>query len=264
MKKYITTIAFVATLLVPQFAHADILTGLVGWYTFDEGSGSTAHDSSGNANTATVNGASWIAGKIGTHALSFNGSGNNVLTPIYNLTNASGTISWWMNPSSAYNSGTVRAIWGQFVSSPYSEMSCQVYSDNNWYCGFSSTTDRRVTLAASGSNYIQGSWNFYTFTWTSTSSALYMNGSVIGTNGTAPNPSLVSSDFTIGEQGYGYSTYFLGDIDDFRIYNRALSTSDIIQLYNYTAPVTSPFFNQFRLGIGKILRIAKGIKLTIN
>ncbi len=46
--------------------------GLVGWWRFDEGSGTIAGDSSGNGNNGTIYGATWVAGKYG-QALSFDG-----------------------------------------------------------------------------------------------------------------------------------------------------------------------------------------------
>src|SRR5713226_1960724 len=49
-------------------------TGLVAAYAFNEGSGSTATDSSGNGNTGTISGATWTtSGRFGG-ALSFNGA----------------------------------------------------------------------------------------------------------------------------------------------------------------------------------------------
>jgi hypothetical protein len=47
-------------------------TGLAA-YSFDAGSGSTAADSSGNGNTGTISGATWVTGKHG-YGLAFNGS----------------------------------------------------------------------------------------------------------------------------------------------------------------------------------------------
>ena len=55
-----------------------ILNGLVGWWKFDEGSGTVAYDSSGNDLDGTTNGnPPWVSGKIGG-ALSFNGSNQYV------------------------------------------------------------------------------------------------------------------------------------------------------------------------------------------
>ena len=59
---------------IPQTVNAAAPTnGLVGYWNFDEGSGMTAGDSSpdatvggaGNGNNGTINGASWVGGKVG-------------------------------------------------------------------------------------------------------------------------------------------------------------------------------------------------------
>ncbi len=56
-------------------------SGLAGYWTFDEGSGTSAGDSSGNGHTATlVNGPSWVSGKIGD-AVSADGVNDYVSIP---------------------------------------------------------------------------------------------------------------------------------------------------------------------------------------
>jgi hypothetical protein len=55
----------------------------VGYWKFDEGSGTTALDSSGNGNTGTLmNGPQWIDGKIGK-ALQFHGIDDYVEMPYH-------------------------------------------------------------------------------------------------------------------------------------------------------------------------------------
>src|ERR1041385_7221686 len=50
--------------------------GLVAAYSFDEGSGTTVNDFSGNGNTGTISGATWTTlGKF-SNAMRFNGSTN--------------------------------------------------------------------------------------------------------------------------------------------------------------------------------------------
>ncbi len=75
----------------PHFVHAT--TGLIGHWTFDEGLGTTAGDSSGNNLTGTISGATWTTGKI-SKALNFNGTDNYVNVgspaPITNLN----TFTW--------------------------------------------------------------------------------------------------------------------------------------------------------------------------
>src|SRR6185295_4626702 len=76
-------------------------SGLVAAYAFDEGSGSTVSDASGNGNTGTISGATWSsAGKYGS-ALSFNGSSGRVTIPnASSLQLSSGmTLEAWVNPA---------------------------------------------------------------------------------------------------------------------------------------------------------------------
>ena len=73
------------------------LPGLVGYWTFDEGSGATAADSSGNGYTAALTGATWAPGEYGD-AVSGSGSAQYVTIPAINLTGKSAvTISMWVN-----------------------------------------------------------------------------------------------------------------------------------------------------------------------
>jgi hypothetical protein len=71
--------------------------GLIGYWNFDEGSGSIAHDSSVSGYNATVNGAAWTTGKINS-GLSFNGTTNYAVTANIALGN-SFSVSAWVNPA---------------------------------------------------------------------------------------------------------------------------------------------------------------------
>jgi hypothetical protein len=79
-------------LLLPTGAYAqDITSGLVGHWTFNEGSGTVAGDSSGLWNTGTlINGPVWSTGKIGG-ALDFDGSDDYISTG--NFIEDTGTLS---------------------------------------------------------------------------------------------------------------------------------------------------------------------------
>ncbi len=66
-------------------------SSVVGWWKFDEGSGTTTLDSSGNGNDGTIYGATWIAGKYG-NALQFDGVDDYVEVPYSSILDISGTI----------------------------------------------------------------------------------------------------------------------------------------------------------------------------
>ena len=71
-----------------------------GYWSFDEGSGVAAQDSSGNGNHGAIKGAvSWTEGKSGS-ALSFNGGSDRVLVPdaaSLDITDQI-TIAAWIKP----------------------------------------------------------------------------------------------------------------------------------------------------------------------
>ena len=70
--------------------------GLVGYWSFDDGTGTQATDFSGNGNTITTN-ASWVSGEH-NKALSFDGSSQAAQTasPI-NFNSSIITVSFWLN-----------------------------------------------------------------------------------------------------------------------------------------------------------------------
>ncbi len=90
--------------------------GLVTYWTFDEGSGTTANDSSGSGNKGTLfNNPTWTTGKI-NGALSFNGVNNYVSTPALNLaaTRAVTVALWFNHTASPRSGGCAVQIDGQF------------------------------------------------------------------------------------------------------------------------------------------------------
>src|SRR5262245_14905171 len=79
-------------------------SGLVAYWKFDEGSGTTVADASGNGNKGTlVNEPLWTAGRVG-NALYFDGINDNITVPDSNSLDLSNsfTLSAWVNPASTF------------------------------------------------------------------------------------------------------------------------------------------------------------------
>ncbi|MGD8501320.1 MAG: hypothetical protein PVJ86_11775, partial [Phycisphaerales bacterium] len=90
---YLIPFALVLGLTLTSTASAD----LVAWWRFDDGSGTTAVDSSGNGNDGVLEGgAQWVDGQIGG-AIQFNGSNARVVAPHIPLDSQSFTIMMWVN-----------------------------------------------------------------------------------------------------------------------------------------------------------------------
>ena len=95
-KKLAYLISSVVVLIVAHSASA----GLVGHWTFDEGSGTVATDSSSKGNDGTVMGdATWVAGQMGSSSLNFDDSDDIVIIPDDTSLDIGGalTISLWVN-----------------------------------------------------------------------------------------------------------------------------------------------------------------------
>lgn len=204
--------------------------GLIGFWPLTEGGGAVGVDISPCRRNAThvldPQRRNWRTGR----AISYNGSSQYSSVPVKDLSFASGSVSWWQNTTAAYNSGTIRAMWG--VVTGAGEFTAQVYFTDQWAVGWrNGGTDSRIGFAASATNWPTNSTNHYAFTWDATGSYLYLNGSLIGSTATAPATVNLNDNFAIGAQGVGYGTFFPGAISNFRILNRRLRLTEIQRLY---------------------------------
>jgi hypothetical protein len=210
----------------------DITTGLVGHWSFDN----TAQDSSGNANHATLTGSpTYTTGKVGTGALSLNGTSQYAQAPDANTLDLSNpfTLSAWVNPSVALS---------DFRSILVKNYTYFLYGSVSSYCGAGS-----VLGGFGGGTVCQASplpantWTHLALTYNGSTLALYRNGNPtpVVTASATGTPTNTTGTLQIGASQYG--EYFNGKIDDVRVYNRALSGMDIQALYTripYTAPQT--------------------------
>jgi hypothetical protein len=203
-------------------------SGLVGYWKFDEGSGTTATDSSGHNNTGTlINGPTWTTGKVG-NALSFDGVDDYVST----LSNTSlspsiATISVWIKPNATQSTNT-RIINIQDTSGKNYDLSILQSSYKidfvNWNGSYAS-----VDLAST-SAVPPNEWTHIVVVVGNQNNRLYING-VLEASSTSSSTQPGSSILSIGRH-LTAGWYFNGFIDEVAIYNRALSTSEISVIYN--------------------------------
>ena len=201
--------------------------------TFDESSGTTAADATGNGHTGTlVGGASRTVGKSG-NAVLLDGSTGYVSLPNDIVEDISDfTIAAWVYRNSAttkywerifdFGSGTGRYM----MLTP---------TGTNGNVNFSITLNgyhnqRQVTGTAPVPT---GQWTHVTVTLSGTTLTLYVNGAQVGqTTGVAFTPWRIgpTAQNWLGHSQFSADPYFNGAIDDFRIYRGALSSTQIATL----------------------------------
>ena len=182
--------------------------------------------SSKSDQTFTTNGSdqsfATAAAPILNNALKFNGTNQYVVAPNANIP-ASGdfTVSVWAKHDPTQNNGT-----------HYYEILSQGTVENAFYIGKNEFGKIRVGQKwESNYNYpTDGNWHNFTVVKTATNTWLYLDGILVETHGSIPNP--VTTTFLISHQFAPYEEYFKGSIDEIQIWNRALSACNIEANYD--------------------------------
>lgn len=200
------------------------------YLTMNEATGSTAYDSSGNANHGTLANTGWVTGKFGT-GLNFNGSSSKLDISYTRPTN-NFTFMAWVNPdvthqidpqSSSSTTGTAgqRYLFG-----------ADNYSANSG-AGLSVGTNG-ASVYEHGSGYMPplavfdgdlSGWNHVAVTYTNKQPKIYINGELKVTGFTSPKGTV----YAPAKVGYGTYGWFDGQVDHVRIFSKPLSQGEIVQ-----------------------------------
>ena len=209
-------------------------TGLVGYWPLNEGSGSSTIDQSGNGNTGT-----WVGNgpyyttnaKVGTYAGNFDGSTDYVFIPntgnkIMPTSNQPFTISVWLNTNTVASAWYAIGSNETWLTSGYrfvlvcNGTSCIAAL----WCNQSGGTLTGINTSALSAN----TWYLVTVSYNGTSGSTYLNGVL---QGTTTGTVLGNTNNIDWGGGIGGVDAFSGYLDDARIYNRALSASEVQGLY---------------------------------
>ncbi len=213
-------------------------SGPVGYWTFDEGAGTSAGDSSGNGHTATlVNGPSWVSGKIGD-AVSADGVNDYVSIPAIDLSGTNAvTLSMWANRTYSKVGGHV--LFENSNNFNNSTTGFGLFPDDSDCQGIMAGVHGNVGYSINCySQPTSGVWHQLVVVYDKSQPGnsevkLYIDGILQtpthnlytsnNTNNFGNNPSYV---FSRG----GTQEFNAGIVDDLRLYNRALSATEIQQL----------------------------------
>jgi len=205
---------------------------LVAAWSFDEGTGDTVRDVSGNGHNGTISGAKWVDGKFGK-ALEFNGDGDQVLVPNHDALNIKGelTVEAWVFPK-GWNPdlNAIAQKWED--GSNRRQYQLTIYQQRNWWY-----------VSNAGSNWPRAEgvipiklneWVHLAGTYDGKKLRSYTNGS-FDVELDQPN-GIFASDIPVVIGGYGPKTpkctygqnrHLMGIIDEVRFWNKALSEDEI-------------------------------------
>lgn len=222
-----------AAAVLAGVCHAGDTSDLVGHWTFDEGAGTSALDSSGLGNHGSIiGGASYVAGVAGT-GLQLNGTnayvncGNSAsLNPVQSM-----TVSAWFKATVAWSgSGSDPIVDKGIVSHtwPYYQyhvgISGTLYPSAPGSIGF--TTSGGAGAGAPGGTVVVGVWRMYTATTDATRTRFYVDGELVQTGPGGLPMTDYGKPLLFGKFA-NLSLYLPGVIDDIQIYSRALTCSEV-------------------------------------
>lgn len=214
-----------------------VRSGLVGRWAFDEGAGLVAADSSGNGNNGVLtNGPLWVPGQI-KGALSFSpASSQYVHIPTLAGLPTGGadrSVMFWMYQRTSVNNSSgatvsFNASSGQSFILLFTPISGITYL-------FTDNLPANNNITISGSQIPTFNvWHHVAFTVSNVGNnyAYYLDASLAasGTFGTPINTNALTLD--LGRRGDGTNGYIDAIQCDNRVYARALSASEIAQIYN--------------------------------
>ena len=196
--------------------------GLVAAYSFDAGSGSTVADVSGQGNTGSISGAAWTTTAKTGSALSFDGVNDLVsIADSASLDLTTGmTMEAWVRPTA------LEKKWRTVV-----------VKENGRGIAYSLYANERTGLPvgqvnidgeqnATGSALALNAWTHLATTFDGTTLRLYKNGVLAGSRAVSGAIPTSTGQLRIGGNSV-WSEWFAGQIDDVRVYNRALSAAEL-------------------------------------
>jgi hypothetical protein len=233
----ICILGVVLTVLPPLVKAQSFLTnGLVAYYTFN----GNANDTSGNSNNGiAINGVSYVSSPLGS-AASFNGNSQYISLPNSITMNEDLSVTFWINTS---DSNPNQFPGGEFLVSR--DLSGYV-PDWNICLG----QGRKIQFDTAGIELVSttdldsNKWVQVACVADSASQVkkVFVNGQEVASTNWIPNAFINNSipiflgASTVDTSGHAFLT---GEMADLRIYNRALSTNEVAQLFAFESASNS-------------------------
>lgn len=216
----------------------DLTNGLIAFYPFN----GNANDESGNSNDGTVYGASLTEDRFGiaNRAFHFNGSSDyitidGIIDDLFNKDSYS--VTGWFKMNDKSHRGTIFSVNREKEIVNGQNISMITWADNLTYYG-----DYMSEVQYYDTSFDNNIWYFFSFTFTKNQvSHLYVDNNLLHQTFINNMDITMTSKASIGQEwdnGFNGSAYFtmisdlfFGKIDDIRVYNRILNSSERNMLY---------------------------------
>lgn len=197
------------------------------------GNGTTMYDVIGGNNVTLTTGVTYSTGTISGNfgydsnvlitgntkytALSYNGSTGYGTASVNGTAYSEVTVNIWVNPTAS--AGSIFQ-WANALSSSSSWISIRHSSGMDYTINVNGGDRKTITLTA-------GTWTNISITYSSNLWTFYVDGVSVGTysGGISTNQSNATTVYL----GNGFNSYFNGNIGTCQIFNRALSSSEIVK-----------------------------------
>jgi hypothetical protein len=191
-------------------------------FSFDEGAGPTAHDTTGHGNDGTTANTAWAAGKYGG-ALSFNGTSSWVTVadaPTLDLTTAS-TLEAWVKPDA------LGATWRTVIfKATASGMVFSLYANQAATRPVAQVNIGGEQNAIGPAALPLNAWAFLAATYDGATLRLYVDGVLVSSRDVAGAIPVSTGPLRIGGNAV-WPEWYSGLIDNVRVYDRALSQEEL-------------------------------------
>jgi hypothetical protein len=245
--------AFVLFILLANlsFGQVDLKNGLLAYYPFS----GNAKDESGNNNHPVFNNATLTADHLGNSksAYHFNGGGSYIKIPNSPSLNTSRTISLcaWVRPMGFYNgkchgnSILMKGDRDYLRGNYFLRFDDGVYSAGNNCYGPMDRAHQNFYgggINVSAQPYIKpGQWYSVVATYDGKTARLYIDCKLVASNAQMGATFTNIYDLYLGRLNDGAFPYwFYGDLDEVRIYNRALNKEEILALCDNKPEIKKP------------------------
>jgi PKD repeat protein len=219
---------------------------LVAQWKFDEGSGTTVADTTGNGNTGILQGASWNDG-VSCCTLNFDGISNKINiasnSSVTSLANTF-TLAFWAYPRSPHEIDAESATGVGGASGQRYAWGPSWYNTASGQAGIGvSVGTNGVSVYEHADSYMPATlvyqsaingWTHIAVVYVNKQPRLYINGVLVRVGLTSSKNLVRITPSDLGGMTYGY---FDGQLKDARIYNGALSTTEVQAIGSISHPL---------------------------